>query len=71
MMIYGILKELDELRCKSLNKCLIDCIKRSVDESLKINKNEKTVNISADELRRLKSLLDDKSIVMIKADEGR
>jgi hypothetical protein len=71
MLAYRILKQLDEPNCKSLDKCLIDCIKRSAYQSLKINKNKKTINISSDELRGLKSLLNDQSIVIIKADKGR
>ena len=71
MMAYQILKQLEEPNAKSLDKCLIDCIKRSAYESLKINKNKKPINISSNELRALKSLLMDKSIVLMKADKGR
>jgi hypothetical protein len=71
MMAHTILKQLDEPQCKSLDKCLINCIKRAAYQSLKINKNKKTINISSDELRGLKSLLNDKSIVLMKADKGR
>jgi hypothetical protein len=71
MMAHRILKQLDEPKCKSLDKCLIDCIKRSAYQSLKINKNKKTINISTDELKGLKSLLKDKSIVIMRADKGR
>ena len=70
-MAYRILKEIDEPNCKSLDKILIDCIKRSAYQSLKINKNKKTINISSDELKGLKPLLNNKSIVIMRADKGK
>ena len=71
IMAYRILKQLDEPNCKNLDRCLIDCIKRSAYQSLKINKNKKIINISFGELKGLKSLLNDKTIVIMKADKGR
>ncbi|CAF3044667.1 unnamed protein product [Rotaria sp. Silwood2] len=71
MMTYRILKELDEPGSKSLDKHLTHCIKSSAYGTLTVNKNKKTINISSDELIGLKSLLNDKSIALMKADNGR
>jgi hypothetical protein len=51
MMAYRILKQLDEPNSKSLDKRLIDCIKRLAYQSLKINKNKKTINVSSNNLK--------------------
>jgi predicted GIY-YIG superfamily endonuclease len=70
MMAFSILKQLYKPDETSLNSCLTECIHRAADQSLKINKNKKIINVNKNELIALKSLLKDQNIVIMKADKG-
>ena len=70
LMAFNILKQLHPPGTTSLNGSLSQRIQSAVNQFLKVNKKKRTMNINKNELKALKELVRDKSIVLMKADKG-
>ena len=70
MMAFTLLKQLHPKDATNLNTALLDCIQKAACQSLKFNKNKKILNVNQNELCALKNLVNDKELVIMKADKG-